>query len=73
MTFFAILLKAQRSHSCCHSLGRNENATVDEIVKAASWQNHPIRRFISGTLTKKMGVEVESTKNEAGQRTYRIV
>ena len=29
-------------------------------------------RFISGTLNMKMGLEVESTKNEAGEWTYRI-
>ena len=31
-----------------------------------------IRGFISGNLTKKMGLTVESTKNEAGERTYRV-
>ena len=43
-----------------------------EIAKATDWQNHSIRGFISGQLTKKMGLTVESTKNEAGERTYRI-
>ena len=28
--------------------------------------------IVAGTLTKKMGLKVESTKNEAGERTYRI-
>jgi hypothetical protein len=32
---------------------------------------HSIRGFISGHVTKKMGLRVESTKNEAGERTYR--
>jgi len=36
------------------------------------WQNHSIRGFISGNLTKKMGLTVESGKNELGERTYRI-
>jgi hypothetical protein len=27
---------------------------------------------VSGTLTKKMGLVVESSKNEAGERVYRI-
>jgi hypothetical protein len=30
-----------------------------------------IRGFISGTITKKMGIAVESSKNESGERTYR--
>src|SRR5262245_22573034 len=49
-----------------------EGATTAEIVKATNWQNHTIRGFISGTLTKKMGLRVESVKHEAGERTYRI-
>ena len=51
---------------------RKDGATMAEIAKATDWQNHSIRGFISGNLTKKMGLTVESTKNEAGERTYRI-
>jgi uncharacterized protein DUF3489 len=53
-------------------LRRKEGATTAEIAKSTVWQNHTIRGFISGTLTKKMGMTVESSKNEAGERTYRI-
>jgi len=54
-------------------LRRKEGATLAEIAKATDWQNHSIRGFISGNLTKQMGLTIESTKNEAGERTYRIV
>src|SRR5262245_20794613 len=53
-------------------LRRKEGATTAQIAKATNWQNHTIRGFISGTLTKKMGLQVESVKNEPGERTYRI-
>ena len=53
-------------------LRRNGGATLAEIAKATDWQNHSIRGFISGTITKKMGLTVESNKNEAGDRYYRI-
>jgi hypothetical protein len=53
-------------------LRRKDGATMAEIAKATDWQNHSIRGFISGTLTKKMGLVVESTKNEAGERTYHV-
>lgn len=53
-------------------LRRKDGATMAEIAKATDWQNHSIRGFISGNLTKKMGLAVESSKNEAGERTYRI-
>ena len=51
---------------------RKDGATMAEIAKATDWQNHSIRGFISGNLTKKMGLVVESTKNEAGERVYRV-
>jgi hypothetical protein len=53
-------------------LRRKDGATMAEIAKATDWQNHSIRGFISGNLTKKMGLAVESAKNEAGERVYRI-
>src|SRR5262245_26722602 len=53
-------------------LRRKEGVTTAEIAKATKWQNHTIRGFISGTITQKMRLPVESVKNEAGERTYRI-
>jgi hypothetical protein len=43
-----------------------------EIAVPTGWQNHSIRGFLSGTLTKKMGLKLESEKTDAGDRTYRI-
>jgi hypothetical protein len=53
-------------------LRRKGGATLEEIAKATDWQNHTIRGFVSGTLTKKMGLTVESAKNADGARYYRI-
>ena len=53
-------------------LRRKEGATIADIAKATQWQNHSICGFISGTLTKKMGLTVESVKKDSGERTYRI-
>ena len=53
-------------------LRRKEGATIADIATATQWQNHSIRGFISGTITK-MGLAVESSKNDAGERTYRVV
>jgi hypothetical protein len=52
---------------------RKEGVTLAEIAKATNWQNHSIRGFVSGHVTKKLGLKVESTKSDAGDRTYRIV
>ena len=54
-------------------LRRKEGATIAEIAKVTQWQNHSIRGFISGSVSKKMELAVESSKNDAGERTYRIV
>jgi hypothetical protein len=53
-------------------LRRKDGATMAEIAKATDWQNHSIRGFISGHVTKKMGLAVESTKTEQGERHYKI-
>ena len=52
---------------------RKEGATLAEIAKATGWQKHSIRGFVSGNVTKKLGLKVESTKGEARERTYRVV
>ena len=54
-------------------LRRKQGAAMSEIGKATGWQNHTNRGFISGNVTKKMGLAVESSKSEAGGRIYRIV
>ena len=53
-------------------LRRKEGAPLAEIAKATDWQHHSIRGFISGTITKKMGLNIESSKNEGGERTYKV-
>ena len=41
-------------------------------MKATGWQAHSVSGFISGTLGKKMGRTVESTKREDGERLYQL-
>lgn len=52
-------------------IGRGKGATLAEIMKATEWQAHSVRGFIS-TAGKKHKVNIESSKNEAGDRVYRI-
>jgi Protein of unknown function (DUF3489) len=53
-------------------LKRPSGATTKELMKATGWQAHSVRGFLSGTLGKKMGLVVESTKREDGERLYKI-
>jgi hypothetical protein len=50
---------------------RAKGVTLDEIIAATSWQRHTIRGFVS-LLGSKGGLKIESTKNAAGERTYRV-
>jgi hypothetical protein len=40
-------------------------------MQATGWQAHSVRGFLS-TAAKKQGLQIESTRNEAGQRHYRL-
>ena len=53
-------------------LERKGGATLAEVMKTTGWQAHSVRGFISGTLGKKMGRTVESTKREDGERVYQL-
>jgi hypothetical protein len=50
---------------------RAKGATVDEIIAVTSWQRHTVRGFIS-LLGSKGALKIESEKNAAGERSYRI-
>jgi len=53
-------------------LERKDGATLAEIMSATGWQAHSVRGFISGTLGKKMGRTVDSSKREDGERLYQL-
>jgi hypothetical protein len=50
---------------------RPKGATLAEIMHLTGWQAHTVRGFVS-ILASKDGEKVSSTKDAAGQRTYRI-
>jgi len=53
-------------------LQRPGGATSKELQKATGWQPHSVRGFLSGTVGKKMGLTVVSTKGEDGERSYSV-
>jgi hypothetical protein len=50
---------------------RAKGATLAEIMAATGWQAHTVRGFVS-ILGSKGGEKIESSKNAAGERTYKI-
>ena len=50
---------------------RTKGATLAEIMVVTKWQAHTVRGFVS-ILGSKGGEQVESSKNAAGERVYKI-
>ena len=67
-------LKAERSNKKAGVIGmmkRAKGATLAEIMRATGWQKHTVRGFVS-ILGSNGGEKVASSKNAAGERTYKI-
>lgn len=52
-------------------VSRPNGATLAELMAAAAWQKHSVRGFISGSRCKEMGLKIESSKREDGERVYK--
>ncbi len=53
-------------------LRRQQGATSLQLMLATGWQPHTVRGAISGMLRKKLGLNVVLTRNDSGERVYRI-
>jgi hypothetical protein len=53
-------------------LKRPRGVTAEQLMKVTGWRPHSVRGFLSGTIGKKIGLTVISTKGEDGERTYWI-
>jgi len=49
-----------------------DGATIEEIMTATGWQSHTVRGAMAGALKKKLGLEVNSEKDDARGRVYRL-
>jgi Protein of unknown function (DUF3489) len=50
---------------------RAKGVTLAEIMEATGWQKHTVRGFVS-VLGSKGGEKIVSSKNAAGERTYKL-
>jgi hypothetical protein len=46
-----------------------EGATLGALMEATGWQAHSIRGFLSGTVSKRLGLQVDSFRRD-GERVY---
>lgn len=53
-------------------LNRREGVTIPELMNATDWQKHSVRGFLAGTVKKKLGFTLTSTKVDGELRRYRI-
>jgi hypothetical protein len=53
-------------------LRRPGGASAKELLKPTGWQEHSLRGYLSGTVSKKMGLALTSTKGEDGERVYAL-
>jgi hypothetical protein len=53
-------------------VGREQGASLSELMQVSGWQAHSVRGFIS-TAGKKHNVKIASAKNESGDRLYSIL
>ena len=64
--------EGSKTEKVLYLLKRPDGATLKELMKATGWQPHSVRGFLSGTVGKKMGLELVSTKAEDGERSYSL-
>jgi hypothetical protein len=48
-------------------------ASIADLMKVTGWQAHSVRGFLSGTVRKKLGLELASEPGKDGVRRYRIL
>ena len=54
-------------------LMQKNGATLAVLMEATGWQAHSVRGFLSGTIRKKMAINVQSAKGQDGQRRYYVM
>jgi hypothetical protein len=54
-------------------LRQPDGATLEDLMVTTEWQAHSVRGFLSGVISKKLGMEVLSTRRPDGLRTYRVI
>ena len=66
-------IRQGRSAQVIGLLEAEGGASLQQLVDATGWQKHSIRGFLSGTIRKKLGLNLISSKDEDGCRIYRLV
>ena len=64
--------KPTRGDKILTLLRRPKGASLAELAVATGWQEHSLRGFLSGTVKKRLKLEICSEKDRKGVRRYHI-
>jgi hypothetical protein len=64
--------KPSKQEMVLELLRREDGATIDELIDATSWQAHSVRGILSGTVRKKLKLNLVSDVVGNGVRWYRV-
>jgi len=64
--------KTSKTEQVIALLRGKTGASIDQIMKLTGWQAHSVRGFISGTVKKKLALNLDTQVRE-GVRHYQIV
>ena len=66
------ICKATKTDKILNLLRRQKGATIADLCKATDWQAHSVRGFLSGTVRKRMELDLVVEKDANGLRRYRL-
>ena len=64
--------KSSKSDAILALLRRKQGASLEEMQKISGWQKHSVRGYLSGTVKKRLGLTLNSSKAQNGERRYMI-
>lgn len=65
-------VSVSKQQRCLDLLARRDGVTLAELVAATAWQPHSVRGFLSGTVKKKLGLSLISSRDDNGNRRYSL-
>ncbi|WP_127143078.1 DUF3489 domain-containing protein [Pelagibacterium montanilacus] len=64
--------RISKSEAALKHLRRKSGASLAELQETTGWQVHSVRGFLSGTVRKKMALELSSEVTKQGVRRYHV-